>query len=111
MGQWFEGNYWSDYETRYPNASYDEFGIWNTPYVIDSSNQDNYPLRNLFWNPADTNHDLKVDIFDIVTVTMAYWKPWDPGRYCHIDLVEPYGIIDIYDVVAICIHYGEEYTP
>jgi len=40
-----EGNYWSDYITRYPNATeIDGSGIWDTPYVIDENNQDNYPL-------------------------------------------------------------------
>jgi parallel beta-helix repeat protein len=39
------GNYWSDYTTRYPDAvEIDDSSIWNTPYVIDASNQDNYPL-------------------------------------------------------------------
>jgi hypothetical protein len=39
------GNYWSDYQTVYPNASeINGSGIWNTPYVVDASNQDNYPL-------------------------------------------------------------------
>jgi len=40
-----KGNYWSDYEDRYPDAEeIDESGIWNTPYIIDVNNQDNYPL-------------------------------------------------------------------
>jgi multiple sugar transport system substrate-binding protein len=39
------GNYWSDYGERYPNATeIDDSGIWDTPYLIDESNQDNYPL-------------------------------------------------------------------
>ena len=39
------GNYWSDYEERYPNATeIDGTGIWDTPYVIDENNQDNYPV-------------------------------------------------------------------
>jgi len=39
------GNYWSDYEERYPNATeIDDSGIWDTPYIIDVNNQDNYPL-------------------------------------------------------------------
>jgi parallel beta-helix repeat protein len=38
-----EGNYWSDYEERYPNATEID-GIWDTPYVIDENNQDNYPI-------------------------------------------------------------------
>jgi len=40
-----KGNYWSDYEDRYPNATeLDGSGIWNTPYFIGENNQDNYPL-------------------------------------------------------------------
>jgi len=39
------GNYWSDYLTKYPNATPDFiFGFWNTPYVIDANNTDHYPL-------------------------------------------------------------------
>lgn len=40
-----EGNYWSNYEQKYPNATeQDDSGIWDTPYVIDEINQDNHPL-------------------------------------------------------------------
>jgi hypothetical protein len=40
-----EGNYWSDYETKYPNASESgNSGVGDTPYVIDKNNRDNYPL-------------------------------------------------------------------
>lgn len=106
-----EGNYWSDYEERYSNASCNEFGIWNTSYVIEGYTQmDNYPLRNLFWNPADTNHDLLIDIFDVVLVAHYYNAPWEL-RYCHIDIAQPYGIINIFDIVMICSSYGEEYSP
>ncbi len=43
------GNYWSDYQTKYPNAvEKDNSGIANTPYVINSNNTDNYPLMALF---------------------------------------------------------------
>lgn len=39
------GNYWSDYFTKYPNASeIGNSGIGDTPYVIDVNNLDNYPL-------------------------------------------------------------------
>ena len=41
----FEGNYWSDYLTKYPNATgVDSSGVWNAPYVIDTNNTDNNPL-------------------------------------------------------------------
>jgi parallel beta-helix repeat protein len=39
------GNFWSDYEERYSNATeIDDSGIWNTPYVIDENNRDKYPI-------------------------------------------------------------------
>jgi parallel beta-helix repeat protein len=41
----FRGNYWSDYQTTYPNAT--QIGdTWDTHYVIDAENADNYPLVN-----------------------------------------------------------------
>jgi parallel beta-helix repeat protein len=40
-----EGNFWSDYWARYPNATeVDSLGVFNAPYVIDANNTDNYPL-------------------------------------------------------------------
>ena len=36
------GNYWSDYDGQDNNQD----GIGDTPYIIDESNQDNYPLMN-----------------------------------------------------------------
>jgi parallel beta-helix repeat protein len=51
------GNYWSDYQTKYPNAvEKDSSGIANTPYVINSNNTDNYPLIAQFdvSNPGKT---------------------------------------------------------
>jgi len=42
-----EGNHWSNYEDKYPDATeLDSSGIWNTQYVLDGNNQDNYPLVN-----------------------------------------------------------------
>jgi len=65
-----------------------------------------------YWNPADINHDLKVNIYDVVMVADAYGATpsdlrWDP--FC--DVAPPYGLINIYDVTAIADHYGEEYNP
>jgi len=50
----FDRNYWSDYSTRYPNASeVDSSGVWNMPYSFPDSIgfekrtfQDNHPLVN-----------------------------------------------------------------
>jgi parallel beta-helix repeat protein len=39
------GNYWSDYEDRYPGAEeIDGSRIWNMPYEIDEQNNDRYPI-------------------------------------------------------------------
>jgi parallel beta-helix repeat protein len=39
------GNFWSDYKTKYPNASeMNSTGIGDTPYVIEADNVDHYPL-------------------------------------------------------------------
>lgn len=39
------GNYWSDYSTRYPQASkLDNSGIWNLPYIINDNASDYHPL-------------------------------------------------------------------
>jgi len=43
------GNYWSDYQTKYPYAAeIDNSGIGNTPYAIDAQNIDRYPLTQPF---------------------------------------------------------------
>jgi parallel beta-helix repeat protein len=43
-----EGNYWSDYKEKYTNATeIEDSGIWDTPYIIDGKNKDNYPLVNV----------------------------------------------------------------
>jgi parallel beta-helix repeat protein len=40
-----KGNYWDDYEEKYPNASKTIRGIWNTPYKLSGQNNfDRYPL-------------------------------------------------------------------
>ena len=53
-----------------------------------------------------------MDIFDIVATATAYGStPSDPNWNPDCDLAEPYGIINIFDIVTIAIHYGEEYAP
>ncbi len=43
------GNFWSDYQTKYPNATMiDNSGVGDTAYVVDDQNRDNYPLLEPF---------------------------------------------------------------
>ena len=103
-----EGNYWSDYSGTDSNND----GVGDTPFYIDENNQDDYPLVNPHWNPADVNHDLRVDIYDAVLICGAYTAtPSAPNWNPHCDIAEPYEIIDIYDAVLLCDNYGEEYSP
>jgi len=103
-----EGNYWSSYS----DSDLEGDGIGDTPHTIDESNQDNLPLMNPYWNPGDIDHDLDVDIFDAVRCGIAYGStPSDSNWNPHCDIAEPYGIINISDIVMIASSYGEECTP
>jgi parallel beta-helix repeat protein len=112
----YEGNYWDDYN----GTDSDDNGIGDSPYIIDGNNTDNYPLMEphlswwslYLWNLADIDHNLKVDIFDVVLVANAYGSiPSDPNWNPRCDIAESYGIIDILDIVAVAGSYGEEYNP
>ena len=64
------GNYWSDYEERYPNATeIDDSGLWDTPYFIDESNQDNYPII-----PEFSTWTSMLLVFTLLTVVIAIYK-------------------------------------
>ena len=88
------GNYWSDYEERYPDAEeLNDSGIWDTPYVIDANNQDNYPLVEP-WTPTIK---ATVDI-DPNTLNLKSIGEWIT---CYIELPEGYNVsdIDIYSIM------------
>jgi parallel beta-helix repeat protein len=103
-----EGNFWDTYDS----SDLDGDGIGDTPYTINGNNSDYYPLMNPYWTLGDVNHDLEVDIFDVVLACVAYSStPIDPNWNCHCDIAEPFGAIDIFDIVMITSGYGEEYAP
>ena len=66
-----QGNYWSDYTSRYSNATeLNGSGTWNTPYAIDVNNQDNHPLIKPAANPEDEpNLTLTLIIIAVPTAT------------------------------------------
>lgn len=60
---------------------------------------------------GDIDHDMDVDIFDAVRCGIAYGStPSSPNWNPNCDIAEPYGVIDIFDLVTIAGNYGEEYT-
>jgi len=60
-----KGNYWSDCEERYPNATEID-GIWDTPYEIDADNVDRYPIVPEF--PTWTSMLLILIVLTVATV-------------------------------------------
>jgi len=99
-----EGNYWWEYN----GTDADGDGIGDTPYICHV--QDDYPLMNPYWNLADVNHDLNVDLYDATIVCVAYGSKLEDERYnCHCDLTEPYGTVNLYDAVIIFVNYGKEF--
>ena len=90
------GNYWNDYEERYPDANeLDGSGIWDTPYVIDENNQDNYPLVEP-WSPVIS---VTIDI-DPDTLNLKSKGKWIT---CYIELPEGYDASDI-DVSTVMLN-------
>ena len=101
-----EGNYWNNYG----GSDLDGDGIGDTPHIVSENNTDHYPLMNAYWHPADINKDLEINIYDAVLMGASYYAtPSDPHWNCHCDIVEPFGIIDLFDVVLMADSYGEEY--
>jgi parallel beta-helix repeat protein len=80
----YVGNYWSDYQLKYPNATeVNTSGIGDMPHVIDENNKDRYPLFKLlrFEPPrisvlsplAQTYNETSVSL---VFTIMGKWLNW-----------------------------------
>jgi len=83
------------------------YGSGTPAYSVENCSVTIYP----WWNPADVNDDLKVDIFDLVLGANAYQAtPSDPHWNPRCDIANPYEIINIFDIVTIALSYGEEYV-
>jgi hypothetical protein len=60
---------------------------------------------------ADVNYDWIVDIGDIVLCVSSYrTTPLDTNWNPDCDLAEPFGFIDIFDIVTVSSYYGKEYA-
>jgi parallel beta-helix repeat protein len=69
------GNYWSDYITRYPNASdVGSSGIGDTPFYINENNIDRYPLMKPATIPEFPTLTVLVAGFFVVTILSIAYK-------------------------------------
>lgn len=92
------------------------FSVEFTQHTIASSNvpiphytENCSVIIHSYWNPADVNDDLKVDIFDVLICANAYQAtPSDPHWNPRCDIADPYEVINIFDIVKIVASYGEE---
>ncbi len=101
-----EGNFWSNYN----GTDLDGDGVGDTHLLWEGV--DKYPLVNLYWNPADVDHDMDVDLYDAVRLLVAYGSELGNENFNpHCDISEPYGKIDLYDAVLMLVNYGEKYSP
>lgn len=111
------GNHWSGYSGSdvfsgpFQNETGSD-GIGDTPYRIDSSNRDNYPIMNPWAHKVgDVNFDGKVNVKDAYAVSRAYGTslqgPNPMGRYYNpnCDLNNDY-TIDVKDLFIVGKHYG-----
>jgi parallel beta-helix repeat protein len=70
-----EGNYWSDYLTRYPNATdNDGSGIGDTPFYINEYNSDRYPLMNPVTIPEFPSWTPLLLLLITLTVALSIYK-------------------------------------
>lgn len=102
-----EGNFWSDYN----GTDFNSDGVGDT--YLPWQEVDNYPLMNLYWNPADINHDLRVDMKDVGRAARAFASyPGHPSWNPHADItgetiLVPDGKVDMRDIAYIAKRFGE----
>ena len=68
----FEGNYWSDFKQRYPNASeIPGTGIWDTCYHINEKNIDHHALVNPYRTEIESRQELLPAWIIVAAVVLA----------------------------------------
>ena len=99
------GNYWSDYEEKYPDAKdKDGNGIWDTPYEIpgEAGAKDKYPLVRPYGK-------LKPDL----TITDISWNPTNPEEGDEVSFhynIKNQGYADAADFIDALYIDGERYS-
>jgi hypothetical protein len=68
------GNYWSDYTTRYPNATeIADSGIGDTPFQLSANNTDRYPIMETAVIPEFPSWTL-LPLLITATLTAVFYK-------------------------------------
>lgn len=111
------GNYWHDYTggDDYFGVQQNKLGsdgIGDTPYVIDESNRDNYPLMSPYeyWSnpiPGDVNKDMKVNMGDIVNALNSFGAYLGQPRYNPACDIDGNGLINMGDIVIVLTNFGK----
>jgi len=107
------GNYWSNYggtdllQGSFQNEAGTD-GIGDTPHVMNTWNQDNYPLTQPPQSPilCDINYDGKVNMKDTAYVALAFGSSpahprWKPEADIYHDLK-----IDLRDIATVARNFG-----
>ena len=69
------GNYWSDYLTRYPNATeIHNLGIGDTPFYINPNNIDNYPVMEVNVIPEFPSWTPVLLLLTVLAAAVAIYK-------------------------------------
>ena len=88
------------------------FGDWRaitSVSIVDVTVTDTLDF-NVRWNLADVNNDYIININDAILICSSYRSTsTDPEWNANYDIAQPYGIIDIFDVVLLTASFGEEY--
>ena len=107
------GNYWSDYNGTdsyrgpYQNVTGSD-GIGDTPYAINATDIDNYPLMNPWYRiGGDINSDGKVDLQDLVLLANAYGSRPHDAKWNYYADINGNNIVDLVDLVILAKHYGQ----
>jgi parallel beta-helix repeat protein len=109
------GNYWDDYNGTdlYGGAYQNETGsdgLGDSPYVIDDSNLDKYPLMDLWhYTLGDINFDGKVSLTDLVLLANAYGSKLGDAKWNPNADIDNNGTVGLSDLVALAQHYGQHY--
>jgi len=111
------GNYWNDYADvdvfygLYQNETGND-GIWDAAYVVDGSNQDNYPIVTdySYWvDPisGDLNLDRKVDMKDLGIAALAFGSSPRHPRWHPIADVNHDEKINLRDIALVAKSFGK----